>query len=516
MATLERLLIRIEADTRELRAQMQGAGAIVEGETRKIERSWDGVDRAVRVVRNQIAGVLGAYVGIRAVIGFVGDLAERATERHAELAGQVSAIGENWESIQSNLADLLAGPLAGMLGWADEFIGRLAAGAEALKRLRDDLADVPNRENRAEIEVALAQARRELAVMEADLAAGADLSRSIVEDQRARVAELEAALAAMNKTLSLMGGMGLPPLPFEKPFHEAPAPKTGSKPRAPDIVLAPGGATRMEQILAGSAEARAELAKMKAEAQEFLDDVTEAMLAATGQQEAILERAADARLDELRRLRDEGLITEREWADGVREVHQTLFAELDALERERTEAERQAAEERARIAREQAEELRQLFAGTTGEIRRQFETMQFSISGILRAIASDLAASLVEFGLGNIFGSASGPGLLGSLLGGLGIPGFAAGGPIRAGQPAIVGEAGPELFVPRVPGMIVPNGAVASGGSSVVINQQFVLNPGADQLTVAALHRTARAIKDAAVAEVQYAQRRSFGAFLGA
>ena len=59
------------------------------------------------------------------------------------------------------------------------------------------------------------------------------------------------------------------------------------------------------------------------------------------------------------------------------------------------------------------------------------------------------------------------------LLGGLGfglpggiIPGRQFGGPVTRGRPYIVGEAGPELFVPGQSGNIVPNG----GGGQTVIN----------------------------------------------
>ena len=39
----------------------------------------------------------------------------------------------------------------------------------------------------------------------------------------------------------------------------------------------------------------------------------------------------------------------------------------------------------------------------------------------------------------------------------------AAGGPLKAGQMAIVGEKGPELFVPAQPGDIVPNNQLTPG-----------------------------------------------------
>lgn len=47
----------------------------------------------------------------------------------------------------------------------------------------------------------------------------------------------------------------------------------------------------------------------------------------------------------------------------------------------------------------------------------------------------------------------------------------AAGGPVSAGSPYMVGERGPELFVPGRSGTIVPNNALSAGGTtSVVVN----------------------------------------------
>ena len=48
------------------------------------------------------------------------------------------------------------------------------------------------------------------------------------------------------------------------------------------------------------------------------------------------------------------------------------------------------------------------------------------------------------------------------------LPGRAAGGPVSAGSPYIVGERGPELFVPGRSGGIVPNNALGGGGDTVV------------------------------------------------
>ena len=53
------------------------------------------------------------------------------------------------------------------------------------------------------------------------------------------------------------------------------------------------------------------------------------------------------------------------------------------------------------------------------------------------------------------------------------IPGLAAGGPVSGGNPYVVGERGPELFVPASSGSIVPAGAGAGAGPTVI---QLVLD----------------------------------------
>ena len=65
-------------------------------------------------------------------------------------------------------------------------------------------------------------------------------------------------------------------------------------------------------------------------------------------------------------------------------------------------------------------------------------------------------------------GEGGGTGTGGGLLGGL----FkrALGGPVSAGTPYMVGERGPELFMPSRGGSIIPNNALGGGSTSVVVN----------------------------------------------
>ncbi len=77
----------------------------------------------------------------------------------------------------------------------------------------------------------------------------------------------------------------------------------------------------------------------------------------------------------------------------------------------------------------------------------------------------DVALNQALFG--SILGSGGEKG--GGLLGAIGL--FANGGRPPVGRPSIVGEKGPELFVPRSSGTIVPNSKLGGGGNtSVVVN----------------------------------------------
>jgi hypothetical protein len=70
------------------------------------------------------------------------------------------------------------------------------------------------------------------------------------------------------------------------------------------------------------------------------------------------------------------------------------------------------------------------------------------------------------------------------------IPGFASGGPIPSNMPAIVGENGPELFMPASSGRIVPNGdfggGAGGGDTHVHVDARGAHDPTA---TEAAVHR---------------------------
>ena len=95
-----------------------------------------------------------------------------------------------------------------------------------------------------------------------------------------------------------------------------------------------------------------------------------------------------------------------------------------------------------------------------------------AMSGVLNKIRDKLMDKVFDnlfSGFADNFGkSATGKkgGGIGGFIGGL--FGFADGGRPPVGRPSIVGERGPELFVPRSAGTIVPNEKI--GGSSITNN----------------------------------------------
>lgn len=86
-----------------------------------------------------------------------------------------------------------------------------------------------------------------------------------------------------------------------------------------------------------------------------------------------------------------------------------------------------------------------------------FDGLAQGIQQLVQALIQTAAiAGLVSLITGTPFSSSF------KLLSGITLPGRALGGPVSGGTPYLVGERGPELFVPSVSGGIVPNNAVGS------------------------------------------------------
>ncbi len=113
--------------------------------------------------------------------------------------------------------------------------------------------------------------------------------------------------------------------------------------------------------------------------------------------------------------------------------------------------------------------LKGMAAGFIDTIRRM--VAEAAAAQILQAFFN-WGANTFSGGVGSFFGQMS-----------KSLTGKASGGPVMGGTPYMVGERGPELFVPGSSGSIVPNHALGGG---VVINQSYDLR-GADAERIMAI-----------------------------
>ena len=125
------------------------------------------------------------------------------------------------------------------------------------------------------------------------------------------------------------------------------------------------------------------------------------------------------------------------------------------------------------------ESLRNIAATVLKDIAKQLlqiyvieQLLGFVRKALLPATPSISGANLSSAGIPNLsFDTPSLSGFNLNLMEAYSIGARATGGPVGANQPYMVGERGPELFVPRSSGTIVPNNALAGSGSvNVVVN----------------------------------------------
>lgn len=202
-----------------------------------------------------------------------------------------------------------------------------------------------------------------------------------------------------------------------------------------------------------------------------LDPAAVAATEAKRRLDAILAQTPQGALDDvlvdiqlLNAAFESGQIAVEQWADGVRVAAAKLPDAVKEPLEQIDEFSKQAA---ANIQDALGDGLLQVFEGNTKGVEDIFKNM------LKRLVAQATAAQLGSYLFGDNFGSKGGSlgGIAGSLLGFFtGLPGKATGGPVSGGRPYIIGERGPELFIPRGSGNIVPNDAMGgSGGASITL-----------------------------------------------
>lgn len=120
---------------------------------------------------------------------------------------------------------------------------------------------------------------------------------------------------------------------------------------------------------------------------------------------------------------------------------------------------------------------------------------------------AEIAGYALQSGIGNLFGGNSGGGgglgnLLGQSIGALfGLPGRATGGPVAPGRAYLVGERGPEVFVPTAAGRVETG--MAAPGRDVRVAIQVAVPRG--QAAPTAMQRSSRQIASAVRRALQQA-----------
>lgn len=151
-------------------------------------------------------------------------------------------------------------------------------------------------------------------------------------------------------------------------------------------------------------------------------------------------------------------------------------------------------------------------AGRTIEnaLTRAVRTGKFGFDDLRRvalSTLSEIASAAISSGIGTLFGGGkSGGGLLSVgttlLTAALGLPGRATGGPVSPGTAYLVGERGPELFVPTSSGRVETGGQ----GGRRDVKVAITLNAPAGSAPEA-LGRSSRQVARAVRAALEAAER---------
>jgi hypothetical protein len=174
-------------------------------------------------------------------------------------------------------------------------------------------------------------------------------------------------------------------------------------------------------------------------------------------------------LKELKSLADDGLLTELEYLKAVGLVGDK-FAALNKTQETYVETLGLTSEETDRLQRSMME--LQMIQEAGNLIAQGFEDAILSGQKLGEVVRS-LGRDLVRLVFSQLVTQPLAAGIGGAIKSAF-LPGRAIGGPVASGSPYVVGEQGPELFVPHASGTIVPNnkmgGGSGSGSGSVTVN----------------------------------------------
>jgi hypothetical protein len=206
------------------------------------------------------------------------------------------------------------------------------------------------------------------------------------------------------------------------------------------------------------------------------------------ERERLIQNNENAQERYIRRLETLGRLVERSERIGQPIPDETVSREANAA-LEELERSQQRVQQSTQRTSNTARELGLTFSSAFEDAIIKGESFSKVLQGILQDIArivvrrtiteplgTAVTSSLRGFDFASIFSG------IGSALGGL----FRAeGGPVAGGQPYIVGERGPEWFVPNRSGTVLPNGMAPGGGVNLQLAEEdpavWAWNPATDE-----------------------------------
>ena len=199
--------------------------------------------------------------------------------------------------------------------------------------------------------------------------------------------------------------------------------------------------------------------------------------------------------DKIRAIQQETNLLEADREERIKRENQLAEQAIElARERNRVMREMQEGDEK-KGALKRAEEFfafvptamengAQMFDSVMGNMTQALDNFvssgKLSFKDLTRSILQDLLRiqlraqmlSMFKGLFGNMFGGGFGTG---NAFGNQDLGGFLAeGGPANANTPYIVGERGPELFVPRSAGTVVPNNQISNMGSTTNVTNNYI------------------------------------------
>ena len=256
--------------------------------------------------------------------------------------------------------------------------------------------------------------------------------------------------------------------------------------------------------------------------------MTAMMSAAASKEELFILKQANEAEALRKKLRDEGLDVSKGQAkaaiDALESAHQlelTEFRRLEAI-KAADEADRAAKKAAADARKKEAQDLKDLIEkykqyqgivdGVSNtieqgliDIAERTKTVEEAFRDMAADIIRQLYRVLVVQNMVGSFNAATGEGSgLAGFFGGMFKP-RAKGGPVTAGQPYLVGERGPELFVPSSNGGVVANDNMGGG---VTVVQNLNISTGVSQTVRAEIRNLMPQIAETAKSAVVDSKRR--------